>query len=176
MQRYLQRLGVLPSLALGIGLLFIGLTTLNHIVNNWWPIDVARVDLIRDTVLDRADPAALLEAANMEVLLAFLGAILVSITGLTLPLAHFLNKRFGRHTTFPPFLVTLRQAMWIGLWVAFCVWLQMNRTFGVAIATLVGVVFLLFEMLLQIRTQTARVMEQASDGRKTKTFARTSQR
>ncbi|MEZ4646766.1 MAG: hypothetical protein R3E31_29240 [Chloroflexota bacterium] len=158
MQKYWQKLGVLPSLALGAGLLFIGLITLNHIVNNWWPIDVARVDLIRDTVLNRADPAALLEAANTEVLVAFLGAVLVSITGLALPLAYFLNKRFGRQTTFPPFLVTLRQAMWIGLWGAFCVWLQMNRTFGLAIATLVAFVFLLFEVLLQIRTQTATVM------------------
>lgn len=158
MQKYMRRLGVLPSVALGVGLLFIGLTTLNHIVNNWWPIDVARVDLIRDTVLDRADPAALLEAANSEVIIAFLGAVLVSITGLTLPLAHFLNKRFGRQTTFPPFLVTLRQAMWIGLWAAFCVWLQMNRTFGLAIAALVAIVFLLFEILLQIRTQAATAM------------------
>lgn len=158
MQKYIRRLGVLPSAALGVGLLFIGLTTLNHIVNNWWPIDVARVDLIRDTVLDRADPAALLEAANSEVIIAFLGAVLVSITGLTLPLAHFLNKRFGRQTTFPPFLVTLRQAMWIGLWAAFCVWLQMNRTFGLAIAALVAIVFLLFEILLQIRTQAATAM------------------
>ncbi|MBE2202022.1 MAG: hypothetical protein IAE79_25665 [Anaerolinea sp.] len=154
MRNYWQRLGVLPSVALGAGLLFIGLTTLNHIINTWWPIDVARIDLIRDTVLDRADATTLLQAANVEVLIAFLGMVLVSVTGLALPLAYFLNKRFGRQTTFPPFLVTLRQAMWIGLWAAFCVWLQMNRMFGLAIAVLVATFFLLFEVLLQIRTQT----------------------
>ena len=157
MDRFRQRLGVLPALLLGSGLLLIGLMTLNHIVNNWWPIDVARVDLVRDTGLDRVEAATLLEAANSELIVAFLGAILVSVTGLSLPLAHFLNQRFGRETRFPPFLVTLRQAMWVGLWMAICTWLQMNRAFGLAIAVLVGGFFILVEIWLQLRTQVSQV-------------------
>lgn len=157
MDRFRQRLGVFPALLLGSGLLLIGLMTLNHIVNNWWPIDVARVDLVRDTGLDRVEAATLLEAANSELIVAFLGAILVSVTGLSLPLAHFLNQRFGRETRFPPFLVTLRQAMWVGLWMAICTWLQMNRAFGLAIAVLVGGFFILVEIWLQLRTQVSRV-------------------
>lgn len=157
MENFRQRLGVFPVLLLGSALLIIGMMTLDHIVNNWWPIDVERVDLIRDTTLDRIESAALLEAANPDVLIAFLGAILVTATGVSLPLAHFLNQRFGRETRFPPFLVTLRQAMWVGLWAAVCTWLQMNRAFGVAIAALVGGVFILFEVWLQIQTQVSKV-------------------
>ena len=156
MVKQIEKLGVIPSLMLGLGLAFIGFTTLQYIVNTWWPIDVARVDIMRDVALNRADPAELLAANNPEIMVAYLGAILVTITGLALPLAHYLNKRFGRETTFPPFLVTLRQAMFVGFWGTFCVWLQMNRSFGLAIALLVGFVFLLFEILLQIRTQVNR--------------------
>ncbi len=153
-----KRLGVMPALILGLALCAIGLLTIQQIVDNWWPVDVARIDLIRDTALDRIDAPTLLDAANTEVIIAFLGAVLVTLTGIFLPLAHFLNKRFGRETTFPPLLVILRQAMWVGLWGAFCTWLQMNRAFGIAIAILVASVFLLFEILVQIRTQVARAM------------------
>jgi uncharacterized membrane protein (UPF0136 family) len=45
--------------------------------------------------------------------------------------------------------------MWVGSWAAFCVWLQMNRTLGLAVAILVAVVLILFEMLLQLRQRTA---------------------
>ena len=157
MAKFWQRLGVLPAFILGITLFAFGLITLSYILNNWWPNDVSRLDLIRDTALGQAEATALLEAANTEILLAFLAAVLVTGTGIMLPLAHFLNKRFGRETIYPPLLVTLRQAMWFGLWAAFCIWLQMNRMLGSAIAGLVAVVFLLMEMLIQIRTQTQQV-------------------
>ncbi len=156
MQDLTKRFGVMPALILGVALCAIGLLTLQQIVNNWWPVDVARIDLIRNTAQDRIDASSLLEAANTEVIVAFLGAILVTLTGIFLPLAHFLNKRFGRETTFPPLLVTLRQAMWVGLWGAFCTWLQMNRTFGIAIASLAAFFFLLLEVMVQIRTQVAQ--------------------
>ncbi|MCA9935227.1 MAG: hypothetical protein H6662_10780 [Ardenticatenaceae bacterium] len=153
-----NRLGVLPSLILGAALCAIGLLTLTQIVDNWWPMDVARIDLIRDTGLGRIDAPTLLDASRQDIIIAFLGAVLVTITGLALPLTYFLNKRFGRETRFPPFLVTLRQAMWVGLWGAFCTFLQMNRAFGVAIALLVAFFFLLIEAMLQIRTQVTEVV------------------
>jgi hypothetical protein len=144
--------GVIPSLLLGAGLFFIGLVSLNHIVNNWWPFDVGRLDLVRATALNRADAALLLESANTEIMIAFLGTILLTVTGLMLPLTSFLNKRFvpGRA---PTYFTVIRQAMWVGLWVAFCVWLQMNRTLGLAVASLVAVVLIMFEALLQVRTR-----------------------
>lgn len=161
----MQRLGVIPSLLLGLGLAFIGLTGMNYVVNSWWPFDVTRLDLVRDVALDRADSTLLLEAANLEIILAFLGTVLITFTGLALPLMYVLNKRFRLQTTalaqplHPRFLVTLRQAMWVGFWVAFCIWLQMNRAFGMAIALLAAAVLILFEILLQVRTRATAVRE-----------------
>jgi magnesium-transporting ATPase (P-type) len=162
--RIFQRMGVFPYLLLGIGLFVIGLMAFEYVVNNFWPVDTTRLDLIRATALDRADAAILLEAANPELIIAFLATILVMATGLALPLAYFLNKRFGRYaderfgeSSATPFLVILRQAMGVGFWAAFCVWLQMNRAFGLAAALLVAGVLILFEMLLQIRTRAASV-------------------
>lgn len=165
MSKYKERWGVLPILLLGSGLFILGILALTHIVNNWWPFDVSRLDLVRATALDRADPASLLEAANSEIILAFLALILVMVTGLALPLAYILNRRALRvsqrpgRPAVPPFLLTLRQAMWVGLWVAFCVWLQMNRVLGLAVAGLVAAVFIMFEALLQVRTQAGEEMK-----------------
>lgn len=146
-------------LILGLGLLALGLLTMNHIVDRWWPFDVARLDLVRATALGVAEAGSLMGAANNEAIFAFLAAIMLAVTGICLPIIYFLNKRFGtqRATAVPEFLVVLRQSMWVGLWATFCVWLQMNRLLGFAIAILVAVVFILFEFLLQIRTRTASV-------------------
>jgi hypothetical protein len=138
---------------------------MRHIVDNWWPFDVTRLDLVRAVGLNRADPAMLLEAANFEIIMAFLAAILVAFTGLAMPLAYLLNRRFLRSSTrpgkpeAPTFLVTLRQAMAVGFWVSFCVWLQMNRVLGIAVAGLVAVVLVMFELLLQVRTRAVDASE-----------------
>lgn len=162
--KWIKKLGALPSLGIGVALLVIGLYTLNYLVNRWWPFDVTRIDLVRATAVGQADAASILDAANGEVIFAFLAAVLISVTGLALPLAYVLNKRFGRladnHTpaapTSPKFLVTFRQAFAVGLWVSFCLWLQMNRAFGLAVALLVAAVLILFEVLLQLRTRAAQ--------------------
>jgi len=152
MNNMFRRLGVVPFLILGAGLLVIGLLSLNHITNSFWPIDVQRIDLVRSTAQDQADPTQLLTAANAEIIWAFLAGVLIISTGLALPLAFVLNQRFGKSETLH-FLVVLRQAMWVGLWVSFCVWLQMNRTLGWGVALLVAAVFAVVKMLLQVRTK-----------------------
>ncbi len=164
MTGFIKRLGVLPSLLLGLGLCFVGMMAMNYIINSWWPFDVARIDLVRDVSQDRADVTTLLEAANMEIIFTFMAAILITITGISLPLSYLLNKRLGHllnpnapQPFSPRFLVVLRQAMWVGFWAVFCVWLQMNRTFGFAVALLVAGVLIVFELLLQIRTRAASV-------------------
>ncbi|KAA3656286.1 MAG: hypothetical protein DWQ04_31535 [Chloroflexi bacterium] len=156
------RLGILPFLLLGIGLFGIGLYTMTYIVNSWWPLDVTRIDLIRATALDQIDAASILEAANIEIILVLLGSVVLTMTGFSLPLAYLLNKRLNMYANkqlgqseSPRFLVTLRQSMAAGFWVAFCLWLQMNRAFGIAVALLVAGVLILFEFLLQIRTRAA---------------------
>lgn len=149
-------LGVWPSFILGSGLFVVGVLTLNHIVNQWWLFDVSRIDLLRGVSTDTIQADSLLEASNLEILGAFLGTVLLTITGIVLPLAFVLNKQFVGEE--PNLFVLLRQAMWVGTWVTFCLWLQMHRTFGIAIAGLVAVVFVLLETLLQIRSRTHHML------------------
>ncbi len=159
MKKIFGRLGISPYLLLGLGLLILGLMAMNHIVDNWWPFNVERLDLVRATALGLVDPVSLMDAANTEIILAFLSAVLVAAIGLALPIAYFLNWRFGSSngSSNPHFLVVLRQAMWFGFWVSFCLWLQMSRMLGVAAAILVAGVLILLELMLQIRTRATTV-------------------
>jgi hypothetical protein len=157
MEKLTARFAVVPYLLVGIGLLVLGLVAINHIMNNFWPIDVTRLDLIRAIAQDRAESAQLLRAGNLEFIMVFLASVLVAVTGLSLPLAYYLNKRFGRSGS-QRFLVVLRQAMWVGIWVAFCVWLQMNRSLSIGVALLVAGVLVTVEILLQIRTKAAEIV------------------
>ena len=49
MRDFVSRLGAIPFALLGLGLLVLGALALNHVVNNFWPFDVERLDLIRAT-------------------------------------------------------------------------------------------------------------------------------
>jgi hypothetical protein len=73
-------------------------------------------------------------------------------------LVYFLNKRFGNDDP-SHFLVILRQSMWVGAWIAFCIWLQMNRTLGWGVALLVAAVLAIFEVMLQVRERASAVRE-----------------
>lgn len=159
MSDYYERMGVLPFLLLGIGLLLLGLLAVNHVVNNFWPFDVGRLELVRAVGAGRADAPSMLDAASVDILLAFLASVTVAVTGLVLPLIYFLNDRFGPESAAPSFFVVLRQAMWVGAWLAFCTWLQMNRTLGLAVAALVAVVLVIFEVLLQVRMRASSVLD-----------------
>jgi hypothetical protein len=158
MERFSGRLGFLPMLLVGAALFLVGILAVNHIVNNFWPIDVARLDLIRDTAVGEAEATSLLRAANIEVILAFLAGVWIAASGLVLPLASYLNLRFGNEAS-SHWFVALRQAMWVGIWVAFCTWLQINRSLGIGVALLVAVVLVIFEVLLQIRSRPVQIME-----------------
>jgi hypothetical protein len=155
-KRLADQFGAILYVLLGTALFILGILALNHIIDNIWPIDVQRLDLIRDTALDRADPTTLLQAANQEAIIAFLAAVLATVTGLALPLIYYLNRRFGKGSL-PHVLIILRQAMWVGFWAAFCVWLQMNRALGWAVVLLVAAVLAMFEFLLQIRTRAEKI-------------------
>lgn len=158
----LKRLGVTPFLLMGAALFALGLLTLNSIVNSWWPFSVERIDLVRAVATGQVEAATLLEAARYDIILAFLGTVLVTMTGLALPLAYLLNKRISYYFTqdaadLPSYTTTFRQAMGVGIWTSFSIWLQMNRALNLAIALLVAVVLILFEILLQIRERASDV-------------------
>ena len=165
MQKIVRRLGVVPVLLLAAGLFLLGALAIDRIVNTMWPFDVSRIELVRATAQQRVDAAMLLASANNDVIIAFLASVVVAFTGLALPLAYYLNKRLNPPALRdqpPPFLSVIRQALFVGLWVAFCLWLQMNRTLGIAVAALVAAVLVLFEVVLQIRARAAAVQEQGT--------------
>ena len=166
--RSLERLGIIPYLLIGAFILIIGLMALLYITNNFWPFDVNRIDLVRATAVNQADSSSLMAAANTEILFGFLLGVFLVAMGIALPIAYLLNKRLGRiadnrigESSSTNFLVVFRQAFAVGVWGAFCVWMQMHRTFGIAIALLVAAVLILFEILLQIRSRTAVINEPA---------------
>ena len=165
MQRFVHRLGVVPVLILSIGLLLLGALAIDRVVNTLWLFDVTRIDLARAVVQQRADAPTLLAAANGEILVAFLASVVVAFTGLAMVPMYYVNKRFnppGFRDQPPVFLSVLRQSLFVGLWAAFCVWLQMNRTFGLAVAVLAAAVLVLFEIVLQIRNRASAVTEQSA--------------
>jgi hypothetical protein len=165
MKRFAHRLGIIPVFLFGAGLLILGVLAVNQIVNTMWPFDVQRLELVRATAQQRVDATILLASARNDIIIAFLASIVVAFTGLAMPIVYLLNKRFSPDTRSgepPRFLVVVRQAMFVGFWVAFCVWLQMNRTMGFAVAALVAGVLILFEILLQIRSHAATVEQQHS--------------
>lgn len=157
MRDSLERLGVFPYLLLGAGLFVLGLLAANHIVNTFWPFDVSRLDLVRASALDQANASAMMDAANGQIVMAFLAGVMVAVTGLTLPMVYYANVRFDPDPGAPAPIVVVRQALWLGLWVAFCVWLQMNRSLGLAVALLVAAVLATFEILLQIRRRATSI-------------------
>ena len=165
MQRFVHRLGVVPVLILSVGLLLLGALAIDRVVNTLWLFDVTRIDLARAVVQQRADAPTLLAAANGEILVAFLASVIVAFTGLAMVPMYYVNKRFnppGFRDQPPVFLSVLRQSLFVGLWAAFCVWLQMNRTFGLAVAVLAAAVLVLFEIVLQIRNRASAVTEQSA--------------
>lgn len=165
MHRFVRRLGVVPVLLLSAGLFLLGALAIDRIINTMWLFDVTRIDLARAIVQQRADAPAILAAANDEVLIAFLASIVVAATGLAMVPLYYVNKRFnppGFRDQPPVFLSVLRQSLFVGLWAAFCVWLQMNRTLGVAVALLAAAVLVLLELVLQIRARASAVTEQSA--------------
>ena len=155
MQRFVHRLGVVPVLILSIGLFLLGALAIDRVVNT----------LARAVVQQRAEAPTLLAAANGEILVAFLASVIVAFTGLAMVPMYYVNKRFnppGFRDQPPVFLSVLRQSLFVGLWAAFCVWLQMNRTFGLAVAVLAAAVLVLFEIVLQIRNRASAVTEQSA--------------
>ncbi|MEA3327078.1 MAG: hypothetical protein U9R53_07180 [Chloroflexota bacterium] len=77
----------------------------------------------------------------------FLGVL--GLTGLSLPLVFFLNKRFPSD---PPVegMVILRQALWVGVFGSTITWLQLGRVLTGGLALILAGVFVLIEFLLRL--------------------------
>jgi len=82
----------------------------------------------------------------------FYALVHVALTGTALPFVHLLHKRFSRDQAVmlePGVLV--RQANWVGLFVAACVWLRIPRLLSLPMALVFLIALLIVESLLRLR-------------------------
>lgn len=79
----------------------------------------------------------------------FFFLLVLAVTGATLPVVAFLNRRFPGT---PPASgsVIIRQATWFGLFAATAAWLQMGRVLSPVMAFLLLFGFILVEFLLRL--------------------------
>jgi len=74
---------------------------------------------------------------------------LIAVVGTVIPFVRYLNVRFTPlQVEPPPGGVIVRQAVWIGLFVVICAWLQIPRALNLPIAFLLGLVFTVIEVFL----------------------------
>lgn len=73
----------------------------------------------------------------------------LALTGPTLPIVYFLNRRFPSD---PPVedMVILRQALWVGVFGSTVAWLQLGRMLTTGLALILAGVFVLIEFLLRL--------------------------
>jgi len=82
----------------------------------------------------------------------FFFAIVVALTGITLPFITFLNWRFPTDAPVS-FGIVVREAIWIGIYAAALVWLNKGQILNTGLAIILGVGFLLVESLLRLRAR-----------------------
>lgn len=80
----------------------------------------------------------------------FFFLVVVALTGTTLPIAAYLNRRFP--STPPPTpAVILRQAIWVGIYGPVLIWLQIGRVLTPSLALVIAVGIAIIEGLLRLR-------------------------
>src|SRR4030043_1524949 len=73
----------------------------------------------------------------------------LAITGTTLPITAFLNRRFAS-TPPPTYFVVVRQALWFAVYLSTLIWLQLGRVLNPALAVLLAIGLCLIEFLLRL--------------------------
>ncbi len=79
----------------------------------------------------------------------FFFLLTLAATGTALPFLWLLHRRFDVRQSATP-TVLLRQALWAALFVALCVWLQVNRSLTLSLGVLLGVGFIVLEWFLRL--------------------------
>jgi hypothetical protein len=81
---------------------------------------------------------------------AFFFLVVVGFTGAALPVVAFLHRRFPSE---PPAeqKVIVRQALWVGVYVALLVWMNFGQVVSVGLAVVFLVGFIVLEIILRLR-------------------------
>ncbi len=78
----------------------------------------------------------------------FFAFLTTGVTGLALPFAWLLHRRF--ETAPAGEGVLLRRGLGVGLYVALCTWLQVNRALNLSLAMAMALALLLTEALIRV--------------------------
>ncbi|NDJ53140.1 MAG: hypothetical protein GYB68_08670 [Chloroflexi bacterium] len=89
---------------------------------------------------------------TVEVRWAFFALLYLGVTGTALPFVRFLNQRFGQQGgLFVPPGVLIRQANWVGVFVAASAWLRIPRLLSGGLIVVLLVALIAIEALLRLR-------------------------
>lgn len=80
----------------------------------------------------------------------FFVLLYMAVSGSIIPIAQFINDRLHGERP-PPDWVSVRQGLWIGLYVATCAWLQIPRVLNPLIAFFLALALLVVEVFLRLR-------------------------
>lgn len=86
---------------------------------------------------------------------AFFALIVIALTGTALPISFFLNQRLLSNETG----VVTRQAIWVGIYFAILVWLQIGHILNFSVALWFVLGFLGVEYLIQLRERSSKDRE-----------------
>jgi hypothetical protein len=90
--------------------------------------------------------------APLPARIAFFVLLFIALTATFLPLAFYLNGRFGGEKAASDPRRPLRQSVWAALFFVVCAWLQMIRALHWIVAALLLGVFILLETFFITRT------------------------
>jgi len=79
----------------------------------------------------------------------FFVLLYIAVAGTTIPIAKLVNRRL--HRVEPSDWVSVRQGLWVGLFVATAAWLQIPRVLNLPIAILLALSLITIEGFLRIR-------------------------
>ncbi len=75
----------------------------------------------------------------------------MAIASTLIPLLKLLNRRLRGRRPAPPDWVSVRQSLWIALYLTTCAWLQIPRVLSPEIAVLLALTFIVLEGFLRLR-------------------------
>jgi hypothetical protein len=91
--------------------------------------------------------AVMLPKLGPRWLFFFFGVL--ALSGTTIPLTYFLNRRFPSNPPAEKFVI-IRQAIWVGIFGALLAWLQMGRVLNTGLVIILATAFVMIEILLRL--------------------------
>ncbi len=81
----------------------------------------------------------------------FFVLLYVAVAGSIIPLMKLVNRQLRGRYPEPPDWVSVRQGLWLGLFVVICAWLQIPKVLNAPIAFFLALTLLVIEVFLRLR-------------------------